>query len=727
MAKPYDNEEWEVRKADIIGLGERSFKKSYYPQLKLNVERLQRFHTLLDQTSDFVMLISLPDGLVTDANAAFGELVHQSPEQLIGRPFNNLGLDKNTCERVVDLLRRDTVMAQRNRMQPAHSLITQVNNRHHNLWLELSFRIALLENQYFGVMVGRDVTERKKNEEMMSALLAEKAALLDNAIVGIVSVVDRKIVSCNKRFEEMLGYKSGKTIGKSTRLLYETDEFFNNFGLDAYTTLHNGSQFSATIEIVRANGTKFWCELTGRAYNPAKPNDGSIWIFTDVNDRKIAEDKAIFLSHHDSLTQLPNHQLLKDRLGQAIAFAAQRSTFVALIAIDIDRFKNINDSLGYGIGNQILINIAERFSGCIQEIDTLSRQGGDEFLLLLPSLTSPEQSIPVINHLMRSLNAPFDVYGQEILLSASIGIAICPDDGNDFETLMKKADTAMYQAKSIGRNNYQFFNEAMNTEASELLTLSVGLKKALENQQLQLFYQPQIDIKSGRLIGAEALLRWFHPEYGMISPGRFIPVAEETGLIVPIGEWVIHEACREVLRWKQLGLDNAVVAVNLSALQFSHSDIEKIVSEAIEQAGITPEMLELELTESIMIRDTEKVLATVKRLKSMGIKLSIDDFGTGYSSLSYLKRFAVDKLKIDQAFIRDLVNSEDDTAIVKAIIQMANSLGLKTIAEGVETAKILDLLGVYQCDEVQGYYLGKPMPAADFHLFIQNYHSDYKI
>ena len=718
MVKHCDSaDDWEERKERIIGLGERSFHKSYYPQLKQNLDRLERFHTLLDHTSDFVVLVTLPDGLITDANAAFGRLIGKSVEALIGKSFESLRLGADAVK-VLDILHRDMVFRRDPRQLPNHSVITKYDTNNTFIWLDLSFRIAVLDGDCYGVMVGRDVTERKRNEEMMTALLTEKAALLDNALVGIISVKDRRIISCNRRFEEMMGYTPGSAIGHSTRILYESDETFTSFGTEAYRALNLGLQFAATIMLVRANGEPFWCELTGRAFDSENPEKGSIWIFTDVNDRKLTEDRAVFLSHHDALTELPNHQLLKDRLEQAIMLADQGHNVIALMVIDIDRFKTINDSLGYGIGNQLLIDVAKRLKGCVREIDTVSRQGGDEFILLLPNLPNPDNCVTLVGELMAQISQPFFIMDKELALSVSVGIALYPDDGNDFESLMKKADMAMYRAKSAGRNTYRFFNEEMNDEATEQLNISVGLRKALENNQFQLYYQPQLKIRGGALIGAEALIRWNHPEFGMVSPARFIPVAEESGLIIPIGDWVMQEACREVVKWAQAGMKNPVVAVNLSALQFTHGDIEDSVARAIRDSGIAPEMLELELTESIMIRDTENVLATVKRLKSMGVRLSIDDFGTGYSSLSYLKRFAVDKLKIDQAFIRELVTNQDDAAIVRAIIQMACSLGLRTIAEGVETADVLDKLKLYRCDEVQGYYLGRPMPADDFMAYL---------
>ncbi|TCN76968.1 bifunctional diguanylate cyclase/phosphodiesterase [Shewanella fodinae] len=721
MAKRSEEElDWELRKASIVGLGERSVRKNYYPQLRQNMERLQRFHTLLDYTSDFVVLISMPDGLISDANAAFAQLLGVNVDDIIGQPFNGQSFCED-CQQVIDLLHRDMVVSHKHFSNRNHSLVSQSGDDSRPKWLELSFKIASVDRQCYGVLVGRDVTERKRNEALMNKLLSEKAALLDNALVGIASVRNRFFESCNRRFEEMLGYPPGKLQGQSTRIMYQEDDTYTALGDAAYRSMKHGQKYTARVMLRRADSSEFLCEITGQLNDPSHPELGSIWMFNDVNELKLAEDKALFLSHHDALTKLPNYQLLKDRLSQAISLASLSGKQVALVVIDIDRFKTINDSLGYGVGNQVLVQVAERILNEISDVDTVSRQGGDEFLLLLPAESLADERLPIISRLMAKLAEPYFVADTELRLSVSVGIALSPEDGDEFEILLKKADMAMYRAKSEGRDTYRFFNAEMSYEATEQLNIRVGLRKALELNQFQLFYQPQLDINSGRLVGAEALIRWFHPELGMVSPAHFIPVAEASGLIVAIGDWVLQEACREVARWRDAGMPNPVVAVNLSALQFARGNIEQAVSNAVADAGILPQMLELELTESIMIRNTERVLATVKRLKQKGFVFTIDDFGTGYSSLQYLKRFEVDKLKIDQSFVRDIIDDEDDAAIVRAIVQIAKGLGLKTIAEGVETTEIMALLQQYQCDEVQGYYLARPMSASQFMTYLQQH------
>jgi diguanylate cyclase (GGDEF)-like protein len=434
--------------------------------------------------------------------------------------------------------------------------------------------------------------------------------------------------------------------------------------------------------------------------------------------RTVAEHQMEFLAHHDPLTALPNRLLVEDRFGQAAGFADRSGHKMALLSLDLDKFKSINDSLGHSLGDALLKQIASRLCEGLRDTDTLSRQGGDEFLLLLPSLDDGDATLPVLDKLMEGLQAPFHIEGHELSTTVSIGVALYPEDGRDFSTLLKHADMAMYRAKEAGGNSYCFFDPRMNVEILENLALRNGLKGALARQEFVLHYQPQIELATGRVVGAEALIRWLHPQLGIVPPGRFIPVAEESGLIVPIGAWVLDEACRQAVAWQQQGLPPLTLAVNLSAVQFKRDDLQETITHALRASGLDPRYLELELTESILIHDAAGVLETVQTLKQLGLKLSIDDFGTGYSSLSYLKRLAVDKLKIDQSFVRDLATDPEDAAIVQAVIQMARSLKLATIAEGVEDAAMLASLRNFQCDEAQGYHFARPMPAEEFARYL---------
>ncbi len=461
-----------------------------------------------------------------------------------------------------------------------------------------------------------------------------------------------------------------------------------------------------------------WCVINGKPVFEDGVFKGYRGTGSDITERKLAEQKVEFLAYHDPLTGLPNRLLLEDRLQQAITQAQRSRSGLALVFLDLDNFKKINDSLGHATGDALLKEVAARLKHCVRDSDTISRQGGDEFVLILREQHGAESCLPVLAKIMEMLQEPFFSEGNELSTSASIGVALYPQDGSDFDILRKKADMAMYRAKEAGRNTYRFFDEAMDEEAVEHLLMRSGLRRALERGEFVLHYQPQIELGSGRVVGVEALLRWEHPEFGLVAPGRFVPVAEDSGLIVPIGAWVIQEACRQAQAWQNAGLPAMMMAVNLSAVQFQRGGIEDTVVQALAGTGLDPSRLELELTESILIQDAEQVMATVRRLKQLGVKLAIDDFGTGYSSLSYLKRFDIDKLKIDQSFIRDLASDPDDAAIVRAIIQMAHSLDLLTIAEGVETPELLLQLRSFGCDEAQGYHFARPMPAAEFESYM---------
>ncbi|MDA8383043.1 MAG: EAL domain-containing protein [Betaproteobacteria bacterium] len=432
--------------------------------------------------------------------------------------------------------------------------------------------------------------------------------------------------------------------------------------------------------------------------------------YIDITERKEAQAQIEFMAYHDALTGLPNRLLAKDHMELAMSFAERAHAQVALLFLDLDNFKTINDSLGHPIGDALLKAVSARLGECLRAPDTLARQGGDEFLIVLSDVRDAETITAAAETILERLAKPFDIEGQELSTSLSLGIAVYPDDGTDFETLLRKADTAMYHAKEAGKNTYRFHTEQMNIDAVEHLQMRNGLRKALARGELVLYYQPQINLSTLAVTGVEALIRWNHPERGLIPPKRFIPIAEDSGLIVPIGEWVLREACRQAVAWRQAGLPELTVAVNLSAVQFRHGRLEKSVAQALNESGLAAHRMELELTESILIQDTENALATVRRLKAIGVKLSVDDFGTGYSSLAYLKRFDVDKLKIDQSFVRDMVDDPSDAAIVHAIIQMARSLHLAVIAEGVEDARMLAALREQACDEAQGYHFAEPMP-----------------
>lgn len=465
--------------------------------------------------------------------------------------------------------------------------------------------------------------------------------------------------------------------------------------------------------LMRDENIKYVYEHAETLYNGNGEPIKMIGIMQDITEQKQAEHRIEFLAHHDTLTGLPNRSLAIDRMEQAIVYAKKNKTKVALLYVDMDGFKTINDSLGHNTGDRMIQAIAKRLQESLKETDTISRQGGDEFLIILTDIGNTDNISAIATRLVAKLNQPVTLDTRSLTSTVSIGISLYPDDGGDFEALLQKADTAMYKAKERGGNGYCFFKDQMNKEITEHMSLLHDLKQALLHGELELFFQPQINLETYQLSGVEALLRWKHPTKGMIPPMQFIPIAESSGLIVQIGEWVIQEACKKAALWCTKGL-HCHIAVNISALQFQRGNLEETIVSALKLSNLEAKYLELELTESVLIQDAEQTLQSIQKLKSLGLKLAIDDFGTGYSSLSYLKRFAVDKLKIDKSFIQDIAGGNENTAIVQAIIQIAKSLGLKTIAEGAETKEVVELLKTNGCDEVQGFYYAKPMPYDEF-------------
>jgi len=432
-----------------------------------------------------------------------------------------------------------------------------------------------------------------------------------------------------------------------------------------------------------------------------------------------AKDNLEHLVHHDVLTDLPNRTLLQDRLGQAIELARRQDRQLAVMFMDLDQFKHINDSLGHTVGDQLLQSVAQRLVGCVRHSDTVSRQGGDEFVLLLPYIEHAEDAALTAQKLLAALVLPHRIDGHTVHIGASIGISIYPDDGRDAETLIKCADSAMYHAKGNGRNNYKFFEQSMNVRAVERQFIEGGLRRALELQEFVLHYQPKINLQSGAIVGVEALIRWQHPQRGLLSPVQFVPIAEDCGLILPIGRWVLREACRQARAWQDAGLPPIAVAINTSAPEFRAEDFLDNLRATLEASRLEPRYLELELTESVLMRDAEATGSVLHALSDLGIKLAVDDFGTGYSSLSYLRQFPIDTLKIDQSFVSRMTHNPDDAAIADAVISMAKALRLHVIAEGVETAGQVAFLLARQCDEGQGYYFGRPVAAESLAALLQ--------
>jgi diguanylate cyclase (GGDEF)-like protein/PAS domain S-box-containing protein len=447
---------------------------------------------------------------------------------------------------------------------------------------------------------------------------------------------------------------------------------------------------------------------------------GAVIVFRDVS---LARALALQITHsaeHDFLTGLPNRMLLNDRISQAIALAPRHKNHVAVLFLDLDGFKHINDSLGHPVGDKLLQSIAARLVECVRASDTVSRQGGDEFVVLLSEVAQSEDASITARRMLQAVAQSHSIDQHDLHVTTSIGVSVYPDDGLDADTLIKNADTAMYQAKENGRQSFQFFKPAMNTRAVERQSVEEGLRRALERREFVLHYQPKVNLTTGAIIGAEALIRWLHPTRGLVAPEDFIPIAEDSGLIVPIGAWVLREACAQARAWIDEGLLPITIAVNVSAIEFRDESFSARVFAVVEETGINPKSLELELTESVLMKHAASAATILRTLMARGIKVAVDDFGTGYSSLSYLRKFPVDSVKIDRSFVRQISTSDDDTTIVKAVIGMARGLKLRVVAEGVETPEELAFLRAYRCDEAQGFYFSRPVPAAQFAILLRS-------
>jgi len=440
----------------------------------------------------------------------------------------------------------------------------------------------------------------------------------------------------------------------------------------------------------------------------------------DITARIRAESEIKQLINYDTLTGLPNRNLLHDRIKLAIAHAVREQLLVGVLILDLDRFKGINDTLGHQAGDKLLMAVADRLSECVRESDTLARLGGDEFVILLTNVPNEKGISTVAQKILAILAEPVNIDGNEIYTTGSIGIAVYPMDGEDEQSLLKHADLAMYQAKEQDRNNFQFFSREMNTKVLERMMLENSMRKAIEREEFFLVYQPQVDARSGRIVGMEALVRWNHPDLGVLAPDKFIYLAEDTGMIIPLGEWVISEACRQNRAWQDAGFSPLRVAVNLSGRQFSQLHLDETVAAILKETGLAPEWLELELTESALMKNVDENIQLLRKLKGMGVKLSIDDFGTGYSSLSYLKHFPISRLKIDRSFVRDITTNPDDAAIAEIIIAMAQTLKLNVTAEGVETRAQMEFLSFHNCIEMQGFLFSHPVRAEEFAQLMKN-------
>ncbi len=599
-------------------------------------------------------------------------------------------------------------------------------------WCRLSGRAVEAGDPSKGyVWLCEDITQQHAAEERVERALAEQELILDNATVGIAFVRNRIIQRCNRYLEEMVGAGPGELVGESSAVLFADSADWEKAGPLAYLSTAPGETHDAEWQFKRRDGSLFRCRNRGRRIDAGDEVQEWIWSMEDVTaereadqrvrevlERAVAERtaelqearaRAQHLADHDALTGLPNRRLLEDRLTQALARSHRNRQQTAVMFVDLDRFKTINDSLGHAVGDALLKEISQRLVNQLRTGDTVCRIGGDEFVVVLPEVKRASDIAQVAQKVIEQLSVPVTLEERELFVTSSIGIAVFPDDGRDAETLIRNADAAMYHAKELGRANYQFFTEQMNQAASRRLALESDLRRALGRDELRVHYQRIVEAKSGRVAGHEALLRWQHPERGLVPPSEFIQLAEETGLILKIGEWVLRESCR----WATfIGVDRELqVSVNLSPRQFNDPKLPQVVANALKETGLPPRLLELEITESTAMQQTDVTLGTLRRLKQLGVSIAIDDFGTGYSSLAYLKRFPVDKLKIDRSFVVESPDDRDQGAIITAIVALARALQIKVIAEGVETETQREFLTACGCDYLQGFLTGGPVDA----------------
>jgi diguanylate cyclase (GGDEF)-like protein/PAS domain S-box-containing protein len=567
-------------------------------------------------------------------------------------------------------------------------------------WAEVLLTSVAIDHEQLSFAVIRDISQRKSTERALTMA----AQVFENCRDAIL-ILDGacRVVAVNQAYTDITGFAPADIIGRevpSLRSGVHEPAFYQEIW--DFVTVHD--HWEGEVLCVRSNDEEYpvWAALTAIRDSGGKVSN-YMAILSDITDRKQVEEHTRHLAEHDFLTDLPNRVLFLDRLQQALATARRQHTRVAVMFLDLDRFKAINDSYGHQAGDVVLKEVATRLTRCVRGVDTVSRQGGDEFVVILADIGGADQAAHVAGSVMHAVGQPMKVLGQEIALSASIGISIFPSDGHDVDTLMRHADVAMYHAKQNGRNAFRFFSPEMNAHVVERVQIENKLRQALANNEFVLEYQPEIDIASGRTIGVEALIRWRHPERGLLQPDQFIPIAEASGLIVPIGEWVLREACAQARAWRDQGCP-VVVAVNLSNVQFIHDHLLQYVDDALAASGLAPQFLDLEITEGMIMKGDEATIATVNALRRRGVQITVDDFGKGCSSLSTLRRYRLSKLKIDRSFIDDITREPDHAAIIPAIIAVARSLKLRVIAEGVETAEQLRFLQQHGCDEYQGYY-----------------------
>jgi diguanylate cyclase (GGDEF)-like protein/PAS domain S-box-containing protein len=577
-----------------------------------------------------------------------------------------------------------------------------------------------------------EIERRKLVEQDLFKEKQQAQVTLESIGDGVITTdMNSNVAYLNPIAEKMTGWKNQDAVGRPIlevfRILNESTRKLAPNPVDVVLEHGQVCGIANHTVLVSKTGEEFAIEDSAAPIiSENKEMIGVVLVFHDVSSTKRMAERMSYLAEHDFLTDLPNRLLLTDRITQALSIAKRKSSRVAILYLDIDHFKKVNDTLGHEVGDQLLMALSHKLKACLRDMDTISRQGGDEFVVLLTEFDSPSTPANIANKLLEETNTLLQVGLHELNVSASIGIAMYPEDGTSPDALMRNADAAMYYAKSLGRNNYQFFTKQLSEKIAEQVELENSLFKAFNQNEFKLVYQPKVSLKTGEIVGAEALIRWHHPERGLVSPDVFIPIAEDTGLIRLIGKWVLEEACKQNKRWQDEGLATIPVAINVSPAELKRTNYLHQVSVALMQSGLDAQFLELEVTETVAIDSNEESIQDLFALREMGVKLSIDDFGTGYSSLSYLKRLPINNVKIDKSFVRDVKMDMNDAAIVTAIIKMSHSLNFNVIAEGVENIEQLDFLKECACDEIQGFYISRPLYPDDFAVLLKE-NEEYKV
>ncbi|TGE34220.1 EAL domain-containing protein [Desulfosporosinus sp. Sb-LF] len=677
--------------------------------LQEDQRHLERYRLLADDSMDIILFIR-QDGQIIDANEAAVNRYGYTRQELTHMPLSKLLLTEDQATLPFFLQKApEGIQFELQHVCKDGSVFP----------VDVSAKGATSNGNPIIVSIIRDITDRK-NAEATVWLEKERAQVTLDSIGDAVITTDVRanVEYLNPIAEALTGWKNAEAVGQPLERVFRivNEETGESVKSPIECCLREGSVVCLANHTVLINrvGANIAIEDTAAPIRDrSNAVIGAVLVFHDVSYKRALMKELAYQAHHDALTGLPNRLLFTEHLNQALARARRKKGKLAVMYLDLDRFKLINDSMGHNLGDLLLKNVAERVRQTLREGETLARQGGDEFLILLPEIQNEQEVVAVSDRILRVFTNPIMLEDNEVYMSTSIGISLYPNDGDDRETLLKQADTAMYYAKEKGRNNYQFFTTGLNIKANDRLSTENSLRKALARGEFVLHYQPQVDLESGLIVGLEALIRWNSTERGIISPLSFIPIAEETGLIVPIGEWVLRTACAQNMAWRRQGYPFLRMAVNISARQFREPNFIKLVSGILQETGMDPQWLELEITESIAMENGETSVDMLNRFKELGIRISIDDFGTGFSSLNYLRRMPIDTLKIDQSFVQDISTGENGEEVVTAIIQLAKNLRLKVIAEGVETATQCSFLKGKRCDEMQGYLFSQAVTSQE--------------